>query len=348
MCRSLSKIYKVHYVVADGNGKQKSDGIDTFDIGLREPVRIKRMLFTTFKMGTFLLKNRNKYEVFHFHDPELLPLAIIMKILNKKVIFDCHEDLSKQVFSKKYLTNFQKKIMSKIVTYSEMVLFRYFDCIICATPSIRDAYSKYNKNTVTINNYPIINELKADTPFERRLDDICFLGGINEIRGVEEVVRSLSHIPGTTLQLAGPFTDIKFRNELEHLPEWKQVKYHDFVSRDEAKDIFSKVKIGVVTFHALPNHIEAQPNKLFEYMSAGLIIIGSNFPLWKEIIEGENCGICVDPTSVNDIAQAINFLFKNSDIAEAMSNNGINAVQTKYNWDAEAKKLAEIYKELLI
>ena len=106
-------------------------------------------------------------------------------------------------------------------------------------------------------------------------------------------------------------------------------------------------KAGIVTFHPLPNHIDAQPNKMFEYMSAGLPIITSNFPLWKEIVEGNNCGICINPLEPKEIAQAIEYIITHPKEAEQMGQNGKKAVLEKYNWGVEEKKLFEIYKELI-
>jgi glycosyltransferase involved in cell wall biosynthesis len=106
-------------------------------------------------------------------------------------------------------------------------------------------------------------------------------------------------------------------------------------------------KAGVVTFLPAPNHIDSQPNKMFEYMSAGLPIITSNFPLWKEIVEGNSCGICVNPLESKEIAEAIEYIVSHPKGAEQMGQNGKRAVLEKYNWQVEEKKLFEVYEELI-
>ena len=82
-------------------------------------------------------------------------------------------------------------------------------------------------------------------------------------------------------------------------------------------------------------------------MSAGLHIITSNFKLWKEIVEGNNCGICVNPLEPKEIAEAIEYIMTHPNEAEQMGQNGKKAVLEKYNWQVEEKKLFEIYKELI-
>ena len=104
---------------------------------------------------------------------------------------------------------------------------------------------------------------------------------------------------------------------------------------------------GVVTFLPLPNHINAQPNKIFEYMAAGLPVIGSNFPLWKELIEGNACGLCVNPTQPSEIAAAIHYLASHPEQALQMGANGKKMVQNTYNWTAEERKLQAFYQKVL-
>lgn len=116
-----------------------------------------------------------------------------------------------------------------------------------------------------------------------------------------------------------------------------------FLNRSEVAELLSKASAGLVLFHPYPNHIDAQPNKMFEYMSAGLPIISSNFPLWKEIVEGNSCGICVDPLNPTAIREAIEQIIRNPDDAAQMGRNGRSAVESKYNWETESFKLLKFY-----
>jgi glycosyltransferase involved in cell wall biosynthesis len=102
-----------------------------------------------------------------------------------------------------------------------------------------------------------------------------------------------------------------------------------------------------VLFHPVPNHVFAQPNKMFEYMSAGIPVIASDFPLWKAIIEGNKCGICVDPLNPDEIADAIEWIAQHPNEAEEMGNNGRRAVETIYNWDIERNKLLAFYQKII-
>jgi glycosyltransferase involved in cell wall biosynthesis len=104
--------------------------------------------------------------------------------------------------------------------------------------------------------------------------------------------------------------------------------------------------MGLVLLHPEPRFIVSLPIKMFEYMSAGVPVIASNFPIWQEIVENNNCGICVDPLNVNEIADAMKWILENPEEAAQMGRNGRHAVETIYNWEAESKKLVEVYQKL--
>ncbi|WP_243465227.1 glycosyltransferase [Photorhabdus temperata] len=130
------------------------------------------------------------------------------------------------------------------------------------------------------------------------------------------------------------------------MKNWHKIDEVGFLNRTETKELLSKSIAGIVLFHPLPNHIDAQPNKMFEYMSAGIPVIASNFDLWKDIILENNCGICIDPLNPKEIANAIDYLSNNYNLAEEMGNNGLLAVNKKYNWDTEQNKLTKFYQQI--
>ncbi len=106
-------------------------------------------------------------------------------------------------------------------------------------------------------------------------------------------------------------------------------------------------RLGLVTFLPAPNHTESQPNKLFEYMAAGLPVVASDFPLWRHIVESSQCGLLVDPSDPGKIAEAIEWILRHPQEAEAMGRRGAEAVRQTYNWGSEAKTLLDLYRQLL-
>jgi glycosyltransferase involved in cell wall biosynthesis len=146
--------------------------------------------------------------------------------------------------------------------------------------------------------------------------------------------------------LAGGFGSPDNKAKVMAMPGWAQTREFGKVGREELPSILSQSVAGLVLFLPVPNHVDAQPNKIFEYMSAGIPVIGSNFPLWKEIIEGNACGICVDPFDVVAISRAILWLADHPEEARRMGENGRKAVCDKYNWEIESIRLISFYSEL--
>lgn len=118
------------------------------------------------------------------------------------------------------------------------------------------------------------------------------------------------------------------------------------ISRQRVNELYANSRSGIVIYQPEPNHIKAQPVKMFEFMAAGLPVVASNFPLWKTIIEGCGCGVCVEPTNADEVREACVRLVNNPDLCREMGMAGRKAVMEKYNWDIEGEKLLELYKTL--
>ena len=149
------------------------------------------------------------------------------------------------------------------------------------------------------------------------------------------------------LSIAGEFTEKSLANDVRKYPGWERANELGFLSRAGIRDLLSVSLAGLVTLRPTINYIDSLPVKMFEYMSAGIPVIASNFPLWREIIEGYNCGICVDPLDPTAIAAAIDILAQDPEYARQMGQNGQKAVMEKFNWGAEEKKLMILYEKLL-
>ena len=343
-CISLTKLYKVFLIVADGLGDEVKNNVRIYDIGLRQSSRLKRARIDSRK--AFKKAVKLNCDLYHFHDPELIKIGVKLKNLNYNVIYDVHEDLPKQIYGKHYLKNWMKPVVSNFVKYQEDNAAKKFDFVITATVSIKNRFLKINKNSFDINNYPILNELSNDIPWSKKNQEICYVGGIARIRGVLEIIKSLKN-KNVKLNLAGKFNSVKFEIECKNALEWNRVNFLGFLDRTGVKNVYENSKLGMVTLYPIINYLDALPVKMFEYMSAGIPVVSSNFPLWKEIVEGNNCGLTVDPKDPKEISSAIEKLLSNDKLAEKMGQNGKKAVFEKYNWGIEEKKLLTIYKEFL-
>lgn len=346
MCRSLATAgHDVSLIVADGLGDGRREGVHILDVG-KSRGRLDRMWGATRRVLAKALEL--DCDVYHLHDPELLPAGLRLKHRGKRVIFDAHEDLPRQILSKAYLHPAARSAISMTAGTFERFACRQLDAVVAATPTIRDKFRGMGIEAVDINNFPLLGELDAEVSWGQKANEVCYVGGIGAIRGIKEVIAAMALCgSGAWLNLAGGFPEKQVKTEVEASPGWAHVNELGFLSRAQVRETLSRSVAGIVTFLPFPNHIDAQPNKMFEYMSAGLPVIASHFPLWREIIEGSNCGLCVDPLDPAAIAAAIDRLVENPDLARAMGQNGRKAVHARYNWGVEENKLNVLYADVL-
>jgi glycosyltransferase involved in cell wall biosynthesis len=344
-CRSLAGYgYRTSLVVADGLPDETREGVRIYGCA-KERDRLHRVLNTP--RNVLLKAQQLDADIYQLHDPELMPVGLKLKRLGKKVIFDSHEDVCRQMLTKPYLNRNLLRLMSVSFSFYQRYACSRFDGLFAATPFIRDTLLATNPNTLDINNFPLPGELDAAVPWSDKRDEVCYIGGIAALRGIREVIAACGMLEsGTRLNLAGRFSEAAVEAEVREMKGWQRVNQLGFVDRKAVRETLGRSVAGLVTFHPVPNHVDAQPNKMFEYMSAGIPVIASHFPLWKEIVEGNGCGLCVDPLDPAAIAGAIDFLIKNPDMARWMGENGRKAVTERYNWLSEEQKLFRFYEGL--
>lgn len=337
--------YKVT-LIAQHEKSKTIDGVNI--VPLPKPKRrLSRIMFLQWL--ALYLAIRKKGDIYQLHDPELIIVGLILKLLGKKVIFDVHEDITKQILNKEWIPKNMRKIVSFGAGLAELLSAYTFDQIVVATPSIMRHYP--GERTTLIQNFPILGELSGpcSLPYRKRPLQLAYIGGITELRGIKEMVRAMALLPkgmNARLVIAGSFEQESLEEEIRFYQGNESLDFLGWQDRESVSRILGRARAGLVIFHPIPNHMEAQPNKLFEYMSAGIPVIASDFPLWRKIIARERCGILVDPLDAHAIAEAIQWIFENPEEAEAMGLRGKEAVSRYYNWDVEAEKLLSLYASI--
>lgn len=343
-CLSLASLFEVCLIVADGKGDSIQNDIHLFDIYNGKKSRVGRMLLNTRRAYRKALDL--DCSIYHFHDPEFLFCALRLHKKGKKVIYDVHEDLPKQVLSKSYLNSTVRKILSKLILIIEKYISCKLTAIITATPGINERFNGYSRNSIVVNNYPKLQEFVLRPDKTLKQNEICYAGSITQIRGIEELIDSIENI-SIRLNLAGKFESDSFRDKLMNKPAWVKVNYLGVISPREVYEVMRRSFAGISTLYPEPNYLTSQATKIYEYMYAGIPVIASDFPLWKEFIEKYKCGVCVDPKNTNEIAEAIIFLKNNPEVAETMGNNGRQAVTEEFSWKNEEMKLLKLYLKIL-
>jgi glycosyltransferase involved in cell wall biosynthesis len=343
-CRSLVRAgHEVMLVVADGQGAASVDGVSIVDVGAPSG-RAARMLHATRRVLSAAIAQ--DADAYHLHDPELLPIGVLLKRRGKIVIFDSHEDYPKQLRGKHYLSPMLRSMASASVAAVERWACPRFDAIVAATPSIREKFDGFHRRVVEVNNYPMAEELLPDAASAAREPrTACYVGAIDVSRGIHEMLAAIARTaPGTRLLLAGRFVQQSLRAESVAQEGWSRVEELGIVGRAGVRNMLARSSAGLVTLHPRLNYVDSQPIKMFEYMAAGVPVVCSSFPLWRGIVEGHRCGICVDPMNPGEIAAAIDRLASSPGEVEEMGRRGREAVRERFNWAVEEAKLLDLYR----
>jgi len=341
-CKYLTDNYNVYLVVADRQGDEETDKIHIIDVG-KSSSRLKRVLFTS---GLIYRKAIDlNCSIYHFHDPELIFIGFVLIMLGKKVIYDVHEDVPQQIKSKNYYNILIRKSASVFLGRAENYYAPKFSAVITATEFISKRFEQLNHLTTAVRNFPILSEFKTDHINEHRENRICYIGGISVQRGINELIKIFDNQNDFSLELAGEIESKEIAEKINSISPVR-IKYHGVINRKKIQELIGMSKIGLVILHPTPNHLNSLPTKMFEYMAGGIPVIASDFPLWKRIIEDNNCGICVNPFDLNAILKAIRFFIDNEIERARMGANGKIAVINKYQWEKEVIKLHDIYRIL--
>ena len=335
--------YNIVFLNKDKEGTN-DQGVEFRKIELAKN-RLSRHLLWPFKMHRSA--KEQKADVYHFHDHQLLTTGLLLRISGEKVIYDAHEDVPRQVINAYGSKSIKGRILATYFDVLQRLVTPLFSMNIVATPKIGDVFTRYRSKSICIKNYTKLDEFIEISDSEKvEKSGVCYLGGISKHRGIYEMIEAVK-LAETVLNLGGSFMG-NLKEESFKQDDWiKHVNYCGFVNREKVARMMRTSVAGLVVLHPTSQYLESLPIKMFEYMAAGIPVIASRFPLWEEIIEGGECGVCVNPLMPDEISSAINYLVSNPEIAKQMGRNGKRLIKEKYNWKIEEEKLLELYRDIL-
>ena len=286
-------------------------------------------------------------DVYHAHDLDTLLAGYIAKIrTRKKLVYDFHELYTEQ-FKDGVKTGAWRFYYSSL----ERALVKTTDLRLTVCESLGDwVTQRYGTDgVITVRNVPVYQPPPPGPSDHGREPVILYHGGYFRDRGLEQLIESVQYLKRGRIVFRG-FGELEdhLRALVQEQGLEDRVSFAPPVPMPELVKTAAEADIGVIPY--IPfclNNRFCLPNKLFEYLMAGLAVVGSDLPELRKVILGHSVGGVFDPEDSQDIARALNDLIEDEKRLARIKRNALHAVRAVYNWQAESVKLLKAYESLV-
>jgi glycosyltransferase involved in cell wall biosynthesis len=346
-CKSLAGAGYLVTIVAPHSQDDQISGIRVKALA-KPRNRVDRLVRTSLEVYAEAMSQRAG--VYHFHDPELIPVGLLLRLARKKVIYDIHEQYHLEILGKSWISPGLRKFVSLAADWIERFAAKRFSALVTAGDDIEARFASINADTILVRNLPLIQEFPPATDASRfSAGQMACFGGISIERATPQIVEAFGMLPRDSqarLILGGNSESKNLEQMLASQPGWRRVEYQGFLRRREMISILATSTASIVLYDNQPNHLNVRSNRFFDSLAAGLPVITPNFPRWKDIVEIHGCGLTVDPSKPSEISDAVTYLTTHPKEAAEMGQRGYDLARQSLNWDSEATKLIDLYARL--
>lgn len=346
-CVSLARAGYDVTLVAPGESREE-DGVHVVGLG-EKPAGMLRRNLSPFVRRAYETALAQNCELYHIHDPELLPYARKLKRRGKTVVFDSHEFYTLLVQEKEYIPELLKGAVAAVYGAYERSVLRELDAVVipCTTYG-RNPFAGCARRTVIVDNLPVAGRYPPPKPLYPDAEGtVGYVGRLAAERGITRLVEACA-LAGVRLRLAGPVLP-EYLAELRAMPEFACAQYDGVIPYADVPEYCRHFSIGMATLLNIHQYVctDNLPTKAYEYMGAGLPVILSDTPSARAFAAECDCCLCVDPDNPPEIAAAIRSLTDDPARRAKMGADGYRALQENCNWGREEAKLLALYRELL-
>jgi len=348
--RSLASAgYEVCLIGLFGDGERVMDGVRMLGFS---PGRGRLGRFVLTNARIFLRAVREKAEIVHFHDPDFIPWAILLKVFTGgRVIYDIHEAYPEYMMLKSYIPKLLRPLACALVYLLEHSAARLFDAIVPNDNYIAKGFS--HRNNVTIFNFPTLDffDKAEEVPWQEREYDLFYHGSLPayNFEAMMEIAQRLNArsqrnlwgiVPNDPGALRAAREAVSLRGlqaNFVFLPPTGYLHVSKYLRQ---------ARIGIIPLPAFRKFMKNIPLKMFEFMGCGLPVVLSDLPPSRQFIRGEGCAVAVEAGDTEAFAGAIAALLRDPAGAAAMGGRGRGLVLSRCNWGKEEEKLLWLYSGL--
>jgi glycosyltransferase involved in cell wall biosynthesis len=296
-------------------------------------------------------------DVYHFHDPELLLVAPLLRRRGARTIYDVHEANAEFVRVKDYLPRRLREPLARAVAWGEPRLAARHDALVVADASIATTFDHLPLPVVTMWNFPgerFLERAAADGPATRSERRVLYLGGVERNRGARLMMSAFAlvreQLPDAQLTVVGRFTppelEAETRATAARLGIDDAVTITGSVPYGDVAEHLALASIGWIPWQPVAKNRRNVPTKLFEYLAWGLPVVSSDLESIRPFVTATGGGVLVDATDPVAHATAIVGLLGDDERAHGMAESGRTSVRGSYHWRAIEDRLVELYRQL--
>jgi glycosyltransferase involved in cell wall biosynthesis len=315
--------------------------------------RVARILLTP--LGVLVAALRARAEIYHFHDPELMPVGLLLRVLGKRVIYDIHEYTVEDIRSKEWIPARLRPLVGRLVGALERHAVRTMDGVVVVNDHMAGRarrLARRPERVVSVYNFPDAGRFNGGSRGADREPMAIYVGALSKERGWETLLeagrRLRGSYPDSRVWVIGylhPGGVGEAYRAVEHWPQYG-IHYGGEVSHLEVPRWLGRARVGLIPWLPTPNAVRGTPVKLFEYMSAGLPVVAADFGYIREIVRDARCGLLVRPGDPVELSDAVEKLLRDPAAAVEMGERGRRAVLVKYSWASQASKLLRLYEAI--
>jgi glycosyltransferase involved in cell wall biosynthesis len=302
----------------------------------------------------FLMAMRLDADIYHVHNPDMIPVALLLKLSRKRVIYDTHEDFAQRLLIRAWIPPSLRSVIAHLVVKAESVVGRIANASIVTQEAVR---RRLGDRAVLIENPPIthgflIDEAHAHSLRILRGDELrlIYVGGLGATRGLDVMIDAVAILNArgieTRLWLIGTGNEAEVRTSLSR-PGGVYVDYLGRLPQAKAFAFMIKADIGLVTILDVGDHSFSSANKLYEYITFGLPVVASDFQRWRNSLPTSPAIIFVPAGDAAGVAAAIDNIAAMPDRGKRHVTKAQKHLHERYNWEAESVKLLRVYTRIL-
>lgn len=315
-------------------------------IGVKRSIT-KRYTFFTNAISVFLNALKINCNVYHFHDPVLLPFCAVLEVLGASIIYDVHDDYEASILTRLSKHLLIAQLLSKLWWFFERNISKLFDGIVVADRHLARKFERLSP--VILGNFPRLDFTSATETLSETTFNIIYVGGVDRNRGVDKLLDALDLLPCMDIR-CHVIGECRDNTLIERINSNPRVVWYGRVAWTDLHKYYTRAHVGVALYKPIPSFLYCPGEnsvKIIEYMAAGLPVICSDFPGLKTFVEDAGYGLTVQPDNPAAIAEKIRFLYEHPDVGARMGQNGRRAFETKYNWEKQEGKLTALYRLIL-